>query len=379
MPNPREVATLIVAGRKFDDWESVWVQCPWASEAPSFRFSAAERDPIPNLWSRLQFKPGDECAIYLGGELAVAGVILTRQTAYDANQHGVQLMGRGMTWYAARGSIVDKRNLDGKTFEQIAHEIIKPFGVGVKAIGTLNAMPFQRLQTEPTESVWTFLERIARARNIVLGSDHQGNFLLIGDHSFPISEQLVEGQNILHCQAIISAEYKRSEFYLQGQTAGSDSKQGIDASEQEAIVAGTAKRYSPLLQIAEQPVWDLAELKMRASAERQWNEGNELRVSITVQGWHNPRGLLWRAGAEYHVTSPMAMVNQVLKAETVTFTQDVNQGSLTVLDLVAPWLLNGKSEFNLELPNAPQDPSLQPQQPITGPAQQSEVPPDFME
>jgi prophage tail gpP-like protein len=59
--------------------------------------------------------------------------------------------------------------------------VIAPFGVGVKTIGTLNPTPFARLQVEPGEKLWDFLERIARPRGIVMGSDHLGNFLLIGE------------------------------------------------------------------------------------------------------------------------------------------------------------------------------------------------------
>ena len=175
---PEETATIVAGGRRFDDWESVSVQHRWADPNPIFRFTAAERDPIPTLWERLQFVPGDECAIYLGGILAIAGVILLRQTAYDANQHGVMLQGVGVTWYAARGSIMDKDgNFDGQTFEQAARKVIAPFGVGVKTIGTLNATPFKKLQVEPGETLWDFLERIARPRGIVMGSDHRGNLL----------------------------------------------------------------------------------------------------------------------------------------------------------------------------------------------------------
>jgi prophage tail gpP-like protein len=352
VPNPAEVATLIVGGFQFNDWESVWIQHRWTDDSALFKFTAAERDPNPDRWATLRFIPGDECAIYLGKQLAVAGVILTRQVAYDAFQHGVMLMGKGVTWYAARGSIIDKDSkFDDMTFEEVARKVIAPFGVGVQVIGKLDEQPFARLRNEPGETVWTFLERIARPKKIVLGSDHLGNFLLIGDHSYSNSADLVEGYNILKCQCVIDVQNKRSDFFFRGQTAASDSQYGQAAAEQEARVTGTAKRYSPLLGVAEQPVWNVSELQKRAVAERQWNEGTEVSATITVQGWQMPNSFLWAAGAQYFVRSPMALLNQALKAQTVTFTQDSSQGTQTVLDLVAPWLLNGSSDFNLANPN----------------------------
>ena len=54
--------------------------------------------------------------------------------------------------------------------------------------------------------MFDFLDRIARMRGATLGSDHLGNLLLIGEHSNPIVQQLIEGQNILKMQCVISNE-----------------------------------------------------------------------------------------------------------------------------------------------------------------------------
>jgi prophage tail gpP-like protein len=376
---PQEVATVVVDGRRFDDWESVMVQHRWAEAFPIFRFTAAERDPVARLWERLQFRPGDECAIYLGGQLAISGVILLRQASYDANSHGVMLQGVGTTWYAARGSIIDKTsNFDNHTFQQAAMKVIAPFGVGVKIIGALNATPFKRLQCEPGETLWNFLERIARPRGIVMGSDHRGNLLLIGDHAYTPTATLVEGDNILRCQATISREAMFSDYVVRGQTAADDSQHGKDASEQEALVKGIIKRYSPLLTPAEQPVWNLGEIADRAKNESVWHEGTEVRANITAQGWFNPdTNGLWRAGDQVTVNSPMAMLNgMALKIEAVTFTQEDKAGTLTSLELCAPWLLKDRGDFNVGrlkgLLDQPADPTTSQTPPAT--PQSSDVP-----
>jgi prophage tail gpP-like protein len=355
VPNPDEVATLIVAGLNFQDWESVWVQHRWADAFPLFRFTAAERDPIPELWTTLQFKPGDECAIYLGSYLSIAGIILQRQVAYDANSHAVQLSGVGITWAAARASILDKESsYDGMTFEQVARKVIAPTGVGVKTVGNLNPTPFVKLQNEPGETIWNFLERIARPRGIILGSDHLGNFLLIDNHEYSPVDSLIEGENILKMQCIISIENWRSIFDVRGQTAATDSQHGTKASEQDASVAGSLARYSPLLTPAEQPVWNVAELADRANAEKTWSEGTIINAIVTVQGWMMPSGGLWRAGDQVMVQSPMAMLNEPLKIQTATFTQDSYSGTTTTLELVAPWLLKDRGAINVGNSSAPQ-------------------------
>lgn len=357
MPNPREVATIIVNGRRFEDWETVWVQHRWTEAYPIFRFTCAEREPVPDLWQKLQFKPGDQCAIYLGGALAITGVILMRQVGYDANNHGVMLQGVGNTWYASRASILDKKgNYDDMTFEQVARKVLAPFGIGIETIGSLNATPFKRLQNEPGENVWSFLERIARVRGIIMGSDHRGNALLIDDHTAPVQATLIEGENILKCACVIQVENMHSEYWVRAQTAASDDQHGKQASEQEAKAPGSAQRYSPLLTPAEQPVWNLSEVADRARNEALWHEGTIIQATITVHGWFAPGGRLWKAGDDVYVRSPMALLDMVLKIQTATFTQDRNSGTLTALDLVAPWLLKDQSDFNVGRSSAPPPP-----------------------
>jgi len=376
---PEETATLVVRGRRFYDWESVFVQHRWAEAFPLFRFTAAERDRPATLWEKLQFQPGDECAIYLGGILAITGVILLRQASYDANAHGVMLQGVGMTWYASRGSIIDEKgNFDGKTFEEVARKVIAPFGVGVKTIGKLNAEPFEKLQVEHGENLWNFLERIARPRGIVMGSDHLGNLLLIDNHNSNVAAELVEGDNILKCQATISKEQMHSDYIVDGQPPQGDDQHGRQATEMRARIAGTALRYSPLLTPAEQPVKTQAELQDRAKNESVWHEYTDIRATITVQGWMMPGGGLWRAGSLIAVKSPMAMLDMGLKIETATFTQDSNSGTLTTLELVSPRLLKDHSDFRVWAAPAPPEEAKADTKPPASPsaAKVAEPPPE---
>jgi prophage tail gpP-like protein len=379
MPNPEEVATVVVNNLQFNQWESVWIQQRWAEAFPLFRFTSADIvDVPPKDWQTLQFKPRDECAIYLGGLLAIAGFITTRQTSYDAENHQVQYEGVGLTWFAARSSILNKTgNYDGMSFEDVADEVIGPTGVGIKIIGKLDPTPFPRLSNEVGETVWDFLERIARVRGIVLGSDHEGNFLLIGDHYYVPTDSLIEGVNIKRMNAIIHVGDIFSEYRVRGQTAASDDQNGTAASEQEAWVEGSANHYSPLLLPAEQPVWGQGELQTRAQHEAVWHEGTEIQATVVVQGWMKPSGGLWQPGMDVWVRSPMAMLDLVMKVQTVTFTQDRASGTLTTLDLVPPWLLKDQGEWNVSRLGAPIQPGgpgqpLQPGQPGFG------QPPDML-
>ncbi|MBO4221946.1 phage baseplate assembly protein [Bradyrhizobium neotropicale] len=362
MPKPQELAVLEVNGLKFDDWESVWVQKQWAEAFHWFRFTAAERDTEVNtargkvpLWTRLQFKPDDACSMTLGGQLAITGFIETRQVAYDAHQHGVMLIGKSATAQAAKSSVDHKTgNFDKKNVVQIAQEVISAYGVGMKVIGAPDLTPFDKLQSEKGELVWDFLERVARPRGVVMGSDSFGNFLLIGEHSFPIVTDLIEGINIKSCQCVISHKTVFTENRVDGQHAASDGNSGTAASEQTCTVRGfTTAMRSMRLTPAEQPVKTPAEICNRARYESIWTNGTLIEATIVVQGWLRDGASLWEPGDEVHVYSPMAMLDMGLKIRTATFTQDRNSGTLTTLDLVAPWALRSSSNWDTSNPVQP--------------------------
>jgi hypothetical protein len=57
--NPDEVATIVAAGGRFEDWESVFVQHRWTDAFARFRFTSAERESDPRSfdWHTLRLKP----------------------------------------------------------------------------------------------------------------------------------------------------------------------------------------------------------------------------------------------------------------------------------------------------------------------------------
>jgi prophage tail gpP-like protein len=362
MPKPQETAVLTVNGVKFDDWETVFVEKRLNDSFSYFRFTAAERDPVfgqatPPLWEKLQFKPGDRCTVALAGVQVIDGFIETRQVAYNASSHGVMLVGKSTTAWAARSSVDTKTgSFDGKNILEIAKEVLAPYPVGIKTIGVLDLTPFVRLQNEPGELIWDFLERLARPRGVVMGSDAFGNFLLIGPHTFPTVTQLIEGVNIKSCQCTITHLQTYLQFDTRAQAPATQDQSGTDISQLNATALSriTTQPYSKLITPSEHSVPSQAEVEARNNNERIWHDDTEVQATITVQGWLFNQTRLWTPGDHVFVRSPMAMLNQDLALQKVIFTQDSNNGTQTTLDMVLPGLLRGS--LNFDPSPAPSDP-----------------------
>jgi prophage tail gpP-like protein len=372
MPNGEEIAVLTVNGQTFQDWESVWVRHRWHEAFHQFKFTAVERDPMPQYWTQTQFKPCDFCQITLGGQMAINGMILTRQTVYDANSHGVQLSGVSLTYWGHKSSVwTDTMNFDGMTFEQIARKVMEPYNMNIKVVGQLDTKPYEKLSAQYGETIWDFLERIAREKGIVLGTDADGSALLIGQHTKPIVSDLIEGVNILRCNCTIDVAPKFRHYAASMQKAGSDQSSGSADSQIIKIAQGTGCYPSFSLTPGEHP-GDEDDAQKRANYEARWHEGYSVTAQVTVQGWLRAHGSLWTVGDNVYVQSDMAMLHQVLKIQQATFMQDSKSGTTTTLDLVVPWLLGDRPGYNPGNPTTSQSP---PGAATTAPAQPSSTQP----
>ncbi|HEY2243457.1 MAG TPA: hypothetical protein VGH47_04435 [Xanthobacteraceae bacterium] len=351
---PLDEATIIAGGIDFKDWESVWVQIAYTEPFPLFRFTSVER--LTQIGYYPQFMPGEQVIIKLGGATVVNGFILTRQVAYDANRHGIELFGAGYTEPWSRSSIYNETgNYDGMSFEQAARKAMKGFPVDLKVIGTLDATPFDKLQHQPGERLWDFMERIARPCGVIMGSDPFGSFLAIGDHGFPVvNTNLIEGQNIKKCQYSLTMKHLYQVAQVNAQAPASDDNSGTAASQLTGKWGGTGIPGTINITPADQPVKTLAEVIQRAKNESKWLEGTYLDISITVQGWYRDPVSLWWPLTNVLIDSPMLPFKDVLKIHTVTFTQDSQNGTQTQIDFKLPWALNDQhADVSTPMPTAP--------------------------
>lgn len=371
--NPRtvniadEIAIIRANGQEFQDWETVFVQTRWHHAWDYCRFTTTERreDAVMN-WQLVQLIPCTDIVVTLAGQLAFTGAIVERQIAYDINNHGVQLLAKNNTMWGYKSSVNTKTgSFDNMPFIAIAQQVLAPFLAqsGIVTVGSLNSIPFDKVQNQVGESNWDFLERLARPRGIVMGSDKQGNFVFVGTRTTQPVATLQEGHNIKSLNATINIDDQFVKYTTVGQSAaGSNGLSGGEAGQMEASAYGTGCKISIFTNAAEQPVKP-GELQDRVNNEAKWHEGAKVTITVVVHGWLNPEtGLLWAVGDSVLVDSPMVPINHdKMCIQRVTWEQSRNLGSQTTLDLVMPWMLNDVDIEGLR-PTQQQSPTVTPTQ-----------------
>jgi prophage tail gpP-like protein len=349
-----EQAILVVNGQKFRDWETVFVRHALREQPPyHFRFTCSEQlvdgklGSFEGNFAKLQIKPGDECQIYLAGQLAISGKVSTRQVFYDARRHYIEIQGATWTLDLSGASIVSKTmEYKDVTFDQFARAVLKPFpNIEYKVEGGQTPqMKFPRISIPHGLSVFDSLDLYARTIGISFTSDPTGNFVAIAGPSGG-RDEVVEGVNILEGREVIFNPAMETSAPAISQGAGSDKKWGSDVSHAPFLteeMKNFSKSYMPFAIPMEAPLIDPEHMKGRIGTERKFNAEDQITVFAKVYGWLRPSdGKLWYRDQIVHCKSPMLIMDQDLIAKSVTFTQDNQSGTTTVLELCNELALNG--------------------------------------
>jgi len=351
-PRPEETAILTIDGNEYRDWETVMVrQCMKDHPYFHFRFTCSEGMPLAKNWAAMRIIPGQLCTVTLAGNLAITGFVNTRQAFYDVRRHYVEIQGSSNVMSLAQSSAVTKTGeFKDVTFKQYANALLKPFpAIQFLQKGQIPDTKFPRISISPGTSVIEAIEEPLRSLGSVdLTSNEKGDLVASGeggkeetddtvvedgDDNVPRASRILEGREILYNPGMAKG------VYLIGQRPGDNQTWGAKAAFDnfhmtsfDSLAPGYAPQVAPL----EIPAWQKSFLQGRAEAGRDWQVQDEVTVFVTVQGWLRPSGGLWKPRQSVIVISPMLIMDGEgleLETKSVTFTQDNNTGTRTVLEI----------------------------------------------
>jgi prophage tail gpP-like protein len=342
MPKFEEICEVRAAGSSFKDWLSVEVR--WAADdwRRYFTLQLAEPGKRGSI-SSIRLKPGDDVDILLAGQPALTGgKVVSRQTAYDAARHAVQVDGFSKAGNASRHS-PEPEQYRNYTYTAIANKLLVPLGLNFKMDNPPDGADekFKNVAIYNGESVADVLERLARQRGFFLTSDHDGSTIVGGLPKGTGNATLEEGVNILSANCHITDRTVAGTIEGIAQRQGSDDEYGSAVSQTSAT--GKITGVDPALTwrvAAEEPITE-KELKTRVDMEIRKMLTDILVARITHRGWFRPGSqALWAAGDSATVKSPMLFWagdgTLPLKVWEVSCRQDVQSGTTTTVTLVSP-------------------------------------------
>jgi prophage tail gpP-like protein len=359
MPFPSsEIAILNVGGMQYRDWESVSVR--WAmstKESPpyTFRFTCSEAIPIPPTFAGMQIRPGDSCSVTLAGNLAITGKVTTRQVFYDANRHYVEIQGATSAFNMGVNSTVPPgHEYFNKAVPAIAQDIVKQSGnsLVVKG-GSLPNHIFNRFNIPFGESNLDSLQRLLKSFGVLLTSNEMGNVVAIAGPFGGGGPAVIEGVNILEGREIIyNPTYGTEVPVATQQTGHKDTGFGAAVASmpftQQKLGLQGINWNAMMGLVAEVPGIKGIIPQGRGAMENAMQSGDQITVFATVYGWTpgadkgRGGGPLWPPpGANVYVKSPSLIMDTSLIVKSVTFLQDNQIGTRTILELCNQAALSG--------------------------------------
>ena len=300
---------LNVNNAKHSGWLNVNVRRSLETIADSFELS------VTNRWKG-QTTPrpvaaGNACNISIDGDTVITGYIDDVYPNYNAKNYSVNAAGRSKTADLVDCSFFSNEDFKGKTFDAAANTVCAPFGIDV-VVETDVGAPFAKVQKmEPGETVFEFLERLARYRALRLTSTVDGNLLITRTGSKRVATPLKLGVNVLSASGNFSLRDRFREYLVLGQSTGDDQSWGSAAkSSSEPVFDNELARgrYRPTLIIADGNI-TTDECKRQAEWQRNTRLGRSGGIVYTVNGWHHADGL-WEPNTLVTVADEFMEINE---------------------------------------------------------------------
>jgi prophage tail gpP-like protein len=329
---------LIIGSREYTGWKEISISRSLTEGASSFDIAVSER--WAGRGAAWQVTPFDPATVYIGDDVVLTGFVERYQPSYDAQDHGVRIGGRSLTC-----DLVDcmpdvgTGQFSGYKLDAIATTVCGYFGIGVQVECDVGD-PLTDATMEKTETAFSFLEKLARLRSVLLTDDEAGHLVITRAGAKGTTGALVQGQNILSATAKLSSNARFKDYVCLSQTPVAQ-----DGSDAQLQIKGTASdggcpRERRFAEMAEHPA-----TQPQADARAKWrakhNYGMSTHATVTVLGWRQaqstggPGGALWSTNLLVPVISPFLELERQLLIGRVEFQLDETGGRRTVLT-VAP-------------------------------------------
>lgn len=346
MSDPLETVTVTIGGRPFAGWSEIEIDCSVEQLAREASLKATDFD------GAFPLEPGMPCTVEAGGDTIVTGYVdLLPEHTEDSHTLTISVVSR--TVDLAEASIehptgfVEKKGLDA-----IAREF-DTAGVGVETDQSFPAEPASFVN--PGASWFAHVEPLARAHNAFVYDDENGKVQIAvkprGRHAGKLS--IGDGGNIVSASAKLTESGRHDETIVRGQAS-----RGSDAAslrlQARARDAGVSRRRPRIIVLEGEAT--AQKLKDRAEREVKRAAGLSREATVTVSGWRDAAGRIWRPHFIVAVDDPKIFINQDMAIKSVKLSQSIEDGgpgTRATLTLVDPRALGGEASARASAGDGP--------------------------
>jgi len=360
--------TLIIKGTPYKTYESINIKKSMDSLCGTFSFVVVNPDNQP-----FPAKVDDECQIKIDDTIIINGRIEVINGSYDSKNHTLTVSGRDKTSDVVESLIGG--NVQFSTPISLVDIIKRTLSIsGIAGIGVINKVggledysESDVVSAEVGETIFDFLEKYARKRQVILTSDGDSNIVLtrasqINETGYLVNKKNNNKNNIQSASYNydLSKRFSKYTFWSQLNPASVDSgdysqianykdistvkSSPSSSSFDNGIHAG--KVFNKLSENSS----DTNNLGQRASWEANIRKARSFTYSVVMNGYKMPSGKIWDTNLILKVSDEVAGVDSDLLLNSVEFNLTLDGGSTTTLTFMRPdaYIIQGKIDSDLK-------------------------------
>ena len=292
----------------------------------------------------LPIKAGQLCRALVNGEPIITGYIDSASVSYSATSHHITLSGRDKTADLVDCTLqAEQSDFTGPiSLKKLCEIAIEKSGVqGVSVIDQANVDNFDAVSLESAkvgESIYSFIERYARKRQVLLSSDGNGNLLIAKPGLIAAKTSLVNGINIKSANITVDLSGRYRTYIVK--SAGNLAAWPIDSAiniEQQSNNEGVSEdndiRAGRRLTIITENAGNQGDAQLRADWENDVRQSDSIKASVVIQdAGDNGEVLLPNRVVQYQ--EPFLGQNYTMLIKSARYGFNLQQGSTTTLQLV---------------------------------------------
>jgi prophage tail gpP-like protein len=343
---------LTIDGTAFSGWDGVTITRALDTCADAFSLSAPFNPDRPEV--RKAFRPfGYQAArLEIDSDLILTGRLEVAEFTTSAEDRTANIQGRSLT-----GSLVDCQidgqgyQFQGMSLKAIAEKLCKPFGIEVVSLAGAGPVKAAALasttiadaskaldesRADPGQTVYDYLQGIAKPAGLLLTADEQGRLLIIkpAASGAPVAA-LVEGLgHVKQVSASYNGTGRWSSYKILMQQDGAT---GLSGQARDSGVG----IYRP--RVSTGADGDAKAITKSAEMARALAYAESIAVTVDVTGWRNTDGSIWTPGQIVTLRASGAYINTetTFMVRAVTLGLDASNGRTASLSLVLPATYTG--------------------------------------
>jgi prophage tail gpP-like protein len=354
---------LVVAGKRYTGFTRA--ECTRRMDAicDIFSFDAVAEDGIDS-----PFQGGQLVQVFADGKKILTGFIEIVDISLTSDSHEISFSGRSRT-----GDLVDSQmpkinDISVPTsLKRVCEIVLEAIELDLEVIDEANPDEFDEkideISPEPGDGAGSFLEKLARKRQVLLGDDENGNLVIQKPsttelRAFCRSHVRDETNNVIASQVSYDTTIRFNRYEIVSQkNMGAAAGAGILGmmTDTKAVVDQTAKVTDDEIRVGRRCVITGegsyekgSDGEKRAQWEADVRKARGEVYSCTVHGFTNQTGELWNPNTIPRVHDIRARVDGRRMLNSVTFEYS-KSGSVTTLAFVA------RNAYDVELSEPKQD------------------------